>query len=161
MNVGNLFRSAHAFGSSFVFTIGADLPRNTSKSDTSEAALQVPYYPFSDLAALRLPKGCSLVGVELRDDATALPNFHHPRCAAYVLGRERGSLSPDLVAMCDHLVKIPTKFCINVASAGVVVMYDRLISLGRFAGRPLMVGGEPVPLPDHVFGPPKSRKARR
>jgi tRNA G18 (ribose-2'-O)-methylase SpoU len=160
MNVGNLFRSAHAFGASFVFTIGSPLARASSKSDTSDTARQVPYYPFADLAGFRLPKGCALVGVELLDEAVALPSFHHPRCCAYVLGRERGSLSPGLVALCDHLVKIPTKFCINVASAGVVVMYDRLLNHGRFAGRPLTTGGEPVTLPQHVFGPARNRKGR-
>ena len=160
MNVGNLFRSAHGFGASFVFTIGAELMRGASKSDTSDTAAEVPTYTFATLADFRLPKGCSLVGIEIRDDATVLPSFHHPRCAAYVLGRERGSLSPELVALCDHLVKIPTKFSINVASAGVVVMYDRLINLGRFASRPLVAGGDPLPLPDHVFGAPRKRTRR-
>ncbi|MGH6717677.1 MAG: RNA methyltransferase [Alphaproteobacteria bacterium] len=160
MNVGNLFRSAHAFGASFVFTIGASLSRTTSKSDTSDSGSHVPYYPFADVASLKLPKGCALVGVELLDEATDLPTFRHPNRAAYVLGRERGSLSADLVERCNHLVKIPTKFCINVASAGVVVLYDRLVSVGRFPGRPLVPGGEPVALPDHVFGTPRERRGR-
>ena len=33
--------------------------------------------------------------------------------------------------------KIPTSFCINVAMAGAIVMYDRVRSLGRFEPRPL------------------------
>jgi tRNA G18 (ribose-2'-O)-methylase SpoU len=160
MNVGNLFRSAHAFGASFVFTIGADLARKASKSDTSDSGSHVPYYAFADVASLKLPKGCALVGVELRDDAVDLPTFHHPQRAAYVLGRERGSLSAELVGRCDHLVKIPTKFCINVAAAGVVVLYDRLVTMGRFPGRPLLPGGEPLALPDHVFGAPRVRSGR-
>lgn len=158
MNVGNLFRSAHAFGASFVFTIGSPLARTSSKSDTSATWSSVPHFAYPDVDALRLPRDCALVGVELRDDAIALPTFRHPRCAAYVLGRERGSLSPELTGLCEHVVKIPTKFCINVAAAGVVVLYDRLISLGRFPGRPLVAGGNPVPLPDHVFGPPRRRR---
>lgn len=159
MNVGNLFRSAHAFGASFVFTIGASLARKASKSDTSDIAWHVPYYAFADVAEFRLPKGCALVGVELLDEAVELPVFRHPSRAAYVLGRERGSLSAELVQRCDHLVKIPTKFCINVASAGVVVLYDRLVSLGRFPGRPLVPGGKPVALPDHVFGTTRQRRS--
>lgn len=160
MNVGNLFRSAHAFGASFVFTIDSPLARKAAKSDTSETSFNVPYFAYPDVASLRLPRDCALVGVELLDEAVALPSFRHPRCAAYVLGRERGSLSPELIALCDHVVKIPTKFCINVAAAGVVMLYDRLLSLGRFPGRPLVPGGEPVALPAHVFGRPKSRTGR-
>jgi tRNA G18 (ribose-2'-O)-methylase SpoU len=92
---------------------------------------------------MRLPKGCVLVGVELTDDAVDLPVFRHPHAAAYVLGRERGALSPSLIAACDHVVKIPTKFCINVALAGALAMYDRVLSQGGYPARPIMPGGPP------------------
>lgn len=158
MNLGNLFRSAHAFGASFVFTVNAAYGRSDAKSDTSDTPDQVPLYQFADAASLELPRGCRLVGVELLDEAEDLPSFRHPRCAAYVLGPERNSLSPGMVARCDYLVRIPTRFCLNVATAGAVVMYDRLTSLGRFARRPLTPGGEPEPFPEHVFGAPKRRR---
>ena len=90
---------------------------------------------------MRLPKGCALVGVELTDDAVELPRFQHPQSAAYVLGRERGSLSPELLARCKHVVKIPTKFCVNVGLAGALVMYDRLLAHGGYPARPIMPGG--------------------
>jgi len=38
-------------------------------------------------------------------------------------------------------VKIPTKFCVNVAVAGAIVMYDRVSQLSRFAERPIKAGG--------------------
>jgi tRNA G18 (ribose-2'-O)-methylase SpoU len=160
MNVGSLFRTANAFRASFVFTIAAQYERaDTEKSDTSRAALQVPLYEFDGVAALRLPRDCKLVGIEITDDAELLPSFRHPRCAAYVLGPERGALSPALIAACDRIVKIPTKFSINLAIAGALVMYDRLISLGRFAGRPVVEGGNVVALQPHEFGAPRRRKA--
>ncbi len=143
-NVGNLFRSAHAFDASFVFTVAATYKRSDgAQTDTSDALGNLPFYSFPTLPDLLLPKGCALVGVELHDDATELPSFTHPRCAAYVLGPERASLSPALVARCDHLIRIPTKFCLNVGIAGVVVMYDRLLTMGRgrFPPRPIMPGG--------------------
>ena len=61
--------------------------------------------------------------------------FRHPLNAAYVFGPERGSLSPAMVARCDHVVRIPTRFCINLAVAGAIVMYDRMLCHGRFADR--------------------------
>ena len=146
-NVGNLFRSAHAFDASFVFTIDATYRRTKgSQADTSDALASLPFYSFPTLDDFLLPKGCALVGVELHDDAVDLPSFTHPRCAAYVLGPERSSLSPALTARCDHLLRIPTRFCLNVGIAGVVVMYDRLMSLGRFAPRPVRPGGPPFEL---------------
>src|SRR3546814_2364378 len=110
-------RSAHAFGASFFFTVEDAFNAKEAKlADTSDAAKHLPLYTYSAVAELALPRGCALVGVELTEDAVELPSFYHPQAAAYVLGRERGSLSPALQDRCDYLVKIPTKFCINVRS---------------------------------------------
>jgi tRNA G18 (ribose-2'-O)-methylase SpoU len=142
MNLGALMRTAHAFGASFFFTINAHPNvREAYNSDTSRSFEHLPYYAWDTLAALKLPRGCALVGVELTDEAVELPRFQHPNAAAYVLGRERGSLSPELLAQCRHVVKIPTKFCLNVGLAGALVMYDRLIALGGYPARPIMPGG--------------------
>ena len=157
-NVGAVLRTAHAFGASFVFTIAPDTDIAAFRaSDTSETIKNVPFYAYPDIDSLDLPKGCDLVGIELMDDSIELPSFRHPRRAAYVLGPERGGLSPELVARCSHVVKIPTRFSINLSLAGALVMYDRLISLGRFAARPERPGGPAEPLAPHVHGAPQFR----
>ena len=160
MNLGNLIRSAHAFGAHFVFTIGADYRMAGARSDTSKAPAHVPLYNWESVEAMALPEGCKLVGVELIEDAAQLPSFHHPMQAAYVLGPERGQLSEALIQRCDKIVKIPTQFCINVATAGAIVMYDRVMSLGRFPARPLSASQEPQPLPAHIHGDPVGRKTK-
>jgi tRNA G18 (ribose-2'-O)-methylase SpoU len=155
MNLGSLLRTAHAFGASFVFTIGGVVSRRqVENADTSAAMASLPLHEYADLNALQLPRGCRLVGVELVDEAIDMPSFRHPGQAAYVLGAERASLSPALLARCDYLVRVPTRFCVNVAVAGAIVMYDRMLSLGRFAERPVRVGGPAVPAPAHVHGEP-------
>lgn len=144
MNVGALMRTAHAFGASFFFTINAHPKvREAYNSDTSRSFDHMPYYPYDTMDDMKLPKGCALVGVELTDDAVELPRFQHPQAAAYVLGRERGSLSPELLSRCAHVVQIPTKFCINVGLAGALVMYDRALAHGGYPARPIMPGGPP------------------
>lgn len=159
MNAGNLFRSAHAFGASFIFTIAAEFSYGRIRhADTSATPEQIPFHEYARVADLALPRGCRLVGVELADDAVELPSFRHPRQAAYVLGPERGSLSPALVERCAFLVRIPSRFCINVATAGAIVMYDRMLSLGRFAERAVTASGTPLPLAPHVAGPPRRRR---
>ncbi len=158
LNVGNMVRSAHAFGASFVFTVGADYSAHEARSDTSKATLHVPLYQWETADDMVLPKGCRLVGVELIEDAVDLPSFRHPLQAAYILGPERGELSPDILARCDYVVKIPTAFCINVAMAGAIIMYDRVRSLGRFAPRPVAEGGPVSALPGHIHGAPKKRR---
>ena len=161
MNLGSLLRTAHAFDASFFFAIEPDFDtRQVKLSDTSDAAKHLPLYTYRSVEELTLPRGCALVGVELTEEAVDLPSFFHPQAAAYVLGPERGSLSPALQARCDHLVKIPTKFCVNVGLAGALVMYDRLISQGRFARRAVNPRAEPEALPEHVSGPQVVRRKR-
>lgn len=75
-----------------------------------------------------------------------------------MLGRERGSLSPELTARCHHFIRIPTAFSLNLATAGAIVMYDRLRCLGRFASRPVAEGGNAVPRAQHVQGAPRKRR---
>jgi len=161
MNLGSLLRSAHAFGASFFFTVdpGFDT-REVRHSDTSDAARQLPLYSYGAVEDLVLPRGCSLVGVELTDEAIELPSFRHPTAAAYVLGPERGSLSPEMMARCEYVIKIPTRFCVNVGTAGAIVMYDRMICLGRHATRPVNPRARPEAPREHVHGTPVLRKAK-
>ncbi len=161
MNVGALVRTAHAFDAAFVFAIAPAIDLDAfAQSDTSAAVRAMPLYHYPSVAALSLPAGCRLVGIELIDEAVELPSFRHPPQAAYVLGPERGSLSAALVARCDHVVRIPTRFAINLSVAGAVVMYDRLISGTRFASRPVRSGGPTESAPAHVYGPPITRRPR-
>lgn len=144
MNLGAVLRTAHAFNASFAFTVGAHHnARDVNRSDTSKSDAHVPLYEWETLADMRLPKGCALVGVELDERAVDLPSFRHPLNAAYILGPEKGSLSPEAAALCAHLVKIPTRFCVNLSVAAALVMYDRTASMGGFAPRPAMSGGPP------------------
>ncbi len=148
LNLGNLMRSAHGFGASFTFTVGATYQALEARADTSKGQWHIPHYNWGSVTEMALPQGCRLVGVELLEDAIDLPSFRHPLRAAYVLGPEQGSLSPELVARCDFIVRIPTSFCVNVAMAGAIVMYDRVRSMGRFAERPVGAGGPKSPRAD-------------
>ena len=141
LNLGNLMRSAHGFGASFTFTVGATYQALEARADTSKGQNHLPHFNWGQLEDMALPNGCKLVGIELLDEAVDLPSFRHPLRAAYVLGPENGSLSAPLLARCDHVVRIPTRFCVNVAMAGAIVMYDRTLSLARFGERPVAEGG--------------------
>ncbi len=161
-NVGALLRTAHAFGAAFCFTLGSGWDARAGRSaDTADTPGHIPLWRFADLDALALPAGCVLVGVELREDATDLPSFRHPLNAAYVLGPERAALSPALLERCRHVVRIPTRFALNLAVAGALVLYDRLLQHGRFAERPVgnMAGGPATAVPSASgHGPPRFRR---
>jgi tRNA G18 (ribose-2'-O)-methylase SpoU len=158
MNLGNLVRIAHAFDASFFFSVAPRLKLSDANSDTSNAEGQLPFYAFEKPQDFRLPLGCRLVGVEITDDALELPRFRHPMRAAYVFGAERYSLSPQMLALCEFVVKIPTRFSINVGMAGAIVLYDRLVNLGGYGGRPVTPGGEADILPPvHSWGAPLAK----
>ncbi len=141
-NVGALMRTAHAFGASFVFALAPEIGLGAlNQTDTSKTGDHVPFFTFDSVETMALPRSCDLVGVELIDDAIDLPSFRHPERAAYILGPEAGSLSPAVIEKCDFVVKIPTKFCVNVSVAGALILYDRLISRGRRVDRPVRPGG--------------------
>ncbi|WP_425410607.1 RNA methyltransferase [Hyphococcus sp.] len=131
MNLGAVLRTAHAFNASFAFTIAAHHnARKINLSDTANSVAHLPVYEWATLDEMHLPKGCVLVGIELDEKAVALPGFRHPLNAAYLLGPEKGDLSLEARKLCSHIVKIPTRFCVNLSIAAALVMYDRTISLG-------------------------------
>jgi len=161
MNLGAVLRTAHAFQASFAFAIAAEFDvAAVLASDTSVAFNSLPVQLYDKVADFTLPVGCRLIGIEITEDAVDLPSFTHPLAAAYVLGAERDSLSPALQERCDFIVKIPTKFCVNLAVAGAIVMYDRMISLGRFAERPVRVGGPAAAQKRHRHGLPVWKRNR-
>ena len=142
MNLGAILRTAHAFGASFAFSLNAHHnAREIELSDTSKTPAHLPYYKWTSIEDMALPTDCTLVGVELTPNAIELPEFRHPRAAAYLFGPERGELSPEATALCTHVVRIPTQFCVNVSVAAALVMYDRLLCFGGYRSRPLVPGG--------------------
>jgi tRNA G18 (ribose-2'-O)-methylase SpoU len=158
MNLGNLVRIAHAFDASFFFSIAPRLKLSDANSDTSRAHGALPFYSFERPQDFRLPLDCRLVGVEITDDAVELPRFRHPTRAAYVFGAERYSLSPQMLSLCEFVVKIPTRFSINVGMAGAIILYDRLVNLGGYGGRPVTPGGDGADVPPvHNWGAPLAK----
>jgi tRNA (guanosine-2'-O-)-methyltransferase len=131
INVGTLWRSAFALGALYFFTIGR---RYTPQcSDTTQSHRHIPYHRFSNESDFlsHIPYDCQLVGVEITPEARPLESFIHPRSSIYLLGPEDGSLSEQLIMKCQHIVKFNSKFCLNVSTAGSIVMYDRATKVAR------------------------------
>lgn len=140
-NLGAVLRTANAFGASFAFTVDAHHRQiDVNRTDTSRSDTHLPFYEWDHVGDMILPKNCALIGVELTDESLDLPSFRHPMNCAYILGPEMGSLSDDVLERCDYVVKIPTKFCINVSLAAALTLYDRTLSMGGYPERPLRPG---------------------
>jgi tRNA(Leu) C34 or U34 (ribose-2'-O)-methylase TrmL len=99
-------------------------------TDPGRAYRHIPVLEVSDIFAA-LPKDCVPVAVELTDDAVDLTTFVHPERACYIFGPENGSVSPEILAKCTHVVKIPTLMSLNLGMTVNIVMYDRLAKIRR------------------------------
>jgi tRNA (guanosine-2'-O-)-methyltransferase len=77
------------------------------------------------------------VGVELDERAVPLDRYCHPACCVLLLGAEDHGLSRDTLANCHEVVAVPgASRCLNVATAGSIVMYDRFVK--GVSKRPLL-----------------------
>lgn len=125
INVGTLWRTAHAFDVAWLFTVGRRYTQQSS--DTTKAWRHVPLVHYADLddVIAHLPLSTQLVGVELAKTATSIRTFPHPERACYLLGAEDYGLTPTILERCHHVVQLPGRYCLNVAIAGSLVLYDR------------------------------------
>ena len=125
-NIGGIWRTAHVFGASFIFTIGGRY--KLENTDTSKAYKSIPlfqYKTFEDFNNSR-PKDSSLIGIELDKNAIEISKFAHPARAVYLLGNESQGIPGEIMSKCDGIVKLPGEFSLNVATAASIVMFDRI-----------------------------------
>ena len=129
-NLGTLWRSAVCLGASYVFVIGSRFHKDAA--DTPCSWRKLPCFAYDDTADFlaHRPYDVPLIGVELTDDAKPLESFTHPERAIYLLGPEDGSLSTLAQNACQQIVAFDSQYCINVAMAGTIVLYDRQTKRG-------------------------------
>jgi tRNA G18 (ribose-2'-O)-methylase SpoU len=127
VNIGTLWRSAHAFGAAMVFTVGRRYDQRKHRGDTVQAWRHIPLLHFATWTDYRdhAPYAWVPIGIEIGRAAEPLPRFVHPRSAIYILGADDHGLTNEAAALCKALIVIPARYCLNVAVAGSIVMYDR------------------------------------
>jgi tRNA(Leu) C34 or U34 (ribose-2'-O)-methylase TrmL len=129
-NVGVLWRGAYQLGASFIFTVGARYRRRPT--DTEQSWQHIPLFQFNtfDEMMSAAPYSAPLVAIE--EGGIPLPSFVHPRRGIYLLGAEDSGLPASILARSHQHVSIPAlrKSSYNVAMAGTLVMYDRMVKRG-------------------------------
>lgn len=125
-NIGTLWRTAHNMGANFIFTIGPRYKRQSS--DTTKAWKTVPLWEFKSFAEFKrhMPTDSRLICVEQDKKSMDLVKFVHPERAIYLLGAEDHGIPKRFLSK-ELTIEIPSKYCLNVAVAGSIVMYDRLV----------------------------------
>lgn len=116
-------RAAHVYDATMVVTTGGRYRRQAT--DTTSAWKHIPVISAGHIFD-HVPRDCQRVAIEITPDAIPLPGFVHPERAFYIFGPEDGSLPASVINECQHVVQIPTKFCMNLAATVNVVLYDRM-----------------------------------
>jgi tRNA(Leu) C34 or U34 (ribose-2'-O)-methylase TrmL len=122
-NVGGALRAAHCYGAALVAIQGSRCQKQSS--DTTKMARHIPLIHAADIFQT-VPDGCATVAIEFIREAVPLQDFTHPERALYVFGPEDGSIPVEVVGRCDHVVFVPTTYCMNLAATVNVVLYDRM-----------------------------------
>ncbi|HEX7958157.1 MAG TPA: TrmH family RNA methyltransferase [Pyrinomonadaceae bacterium] len=128
-NVGMVVRLASCYGFSQVWFTGERvsldisyrrrLPREERMKGYADVEIINYDHPFEQFADA-VP-----VAVEVRKSSEPLHGFEHPPNAVYVFGPEDGSVAKPHLGHCHRFVVIPTKHCLNLATAVATVLWDR------------------------------------
>lgn len=121
-NIGTAIRNAHCFGADFISVIGKRYKKQPS--DTMDTIKHIPIYEYDNLEDFikHKPLGCEIISVEV--DGEDVKNIKHPSRAVYLIGGEDRTL-PDLQGI--KKVRFPTDYCVNMAVASALILYDRKI----------------------------------
>lgn len=126
INVGSLVRSAAVFGADFVFTVGR---RYRTSSAARSLERHLPVFHYADIEQLLdvTPANARFVLTEIHPRSVPLETFEHPHQAIYLLGAEDHGLPETVLERMPFapIVQMPGAVCMNVASAGAVLLYDR------------------------------------
>jgi len=131
VNYGTLFRSALILGADFIFLIGKRFKKMSS--DTTKTFKTIPLYEYETFEQFKknLPYGCQIIAIELDNNSESIEYFKHPLNCVYLLGAEDHGIPQKELAQCHKIVNLPGEQSMNVAIAGSIAMYDRILKEGR------------------------------
>jgi tRNA(Leu) C34 or U34 (ribose-2'-O)-methylase TrmL len=128
-NVGMVVRLASCYGLTQVWFTGnrvsldisvrKRLPREERMKGYADVEIINYDHPFDHFADA-IP-----VAVEVRQKSEPLHSFEHSEKAVYVFGPEDGSIPKPLLRHCHRFIVIPTRHCLNLATAVATVLWDR------------------------------------
>ena len=129
-NVGGTLRAAQVFGASAVIINSTRVNRKAIKhpSNTTKTQRNIVTLFVEDLTE-SIPYDCIPVAIEMLDDAECLTTFKHPKRAFYIFGAEDKTLRSEIIDVCKYTVKVPSRYCLNLAACVNVVLYDRTAKL--------------------------------
>jgi tRNA (guanosine-2'-O-)-methyltransferase len=138
-NVGAIVRTAAAMSVDHLWLVGATPPLSHPKVQKTALGTQryLTWTALDDVTTAfdqARDAGYTVVGVELADGATRLPDLDVDDDIALVMGHEDRGLSKTALAACDRVAYIPQTgkvASLNVATAAAIAIYEVRRSNGR------------------------------
>ena len=129
-NVGMTVRLASCYGLEQVWFSGERVSLDPRRGERLPREERMKGYRDVELVHYehpldQFPPGTVPVAVEVRAGSEPLHTFEHPDDVVYVFGPEDGSLPEPVVVRCHRFVVIPTRHCLNLATAVATVLWDR------------------------------------
>lgn len=156
LNIGTLIRSAHVFGATGVFAVGAAFPVENEAAHGFDRHLPVFHFEGPEQFDHAMPDNAEYVVIEMHDDACDLRTFVHPERAVYVLGSEYTGVPAEYLSLGrrTHIVQVPARerVSLNVAIAGSIVMADRVMKEEGRQARRRMFSDRSSPRPERDHG---------
>lgn len=125
-NIGGVLRAAHCYGASMVAISGERVKAKDICAATNTLHTQNHIPVLRGELKMLIPYAATPVAVELVDEALPIFDFVHPHTAFYIFGPEDGTLGKAVLDWCPFKIMIPTSYCMNLAAAVNVVLFDRM-----------------------------------
>ena len=125
-NIGTLWRSANILGADFIFTVGKRY--HYQSSDTMKTPRHIPLYNYSDWDDMfsHIPYDCPVVAIEIAENSIPIKKYRHRERCIYLLGAEDHGIPQEILSRCKDVIQLPGNVCMNVSTAGSIVMFDRM-----------------------------------
>jgi len=129
-NVGMVVRLASCYGLRQVWFTGDRVSLNPARGERLPREERMKGYKDVEIIHYehlfdQFPAGTVPVAVEVRANSELLHTFEHPENALYIFGPEDGSIPAWVLPHCHRFVVIPTRHCLNLATALATVLWDR------------------------------------
>ena len=131
-NVGGALRACGCWGFKQLWWTGDRVTLDYAKGERLPREERMKGYKHVQMyhegdAFKRIPRHVTPICVELLATSEPLETFEHPEDAVYIFGPEDGNVPIEVRRYCHRFIFIPTHFCLNLASAVSVVLYDRFL----------------------------------
>ena len=129
-NVGMVVRLASCYGLRQVWFTGDRVSLDPARGERLPREERMKGYRDVEMIHYehlldQFPAGSVPVAVEVRAGSEMLHSFEHPENPLYVFGPEDGSIPSAVVPRCHRFLVIPTRHCLNLATAVATVLWDR------------------------------------